>query len=359
MFHAPSAWFLLLLLLVPLLVWRMLASRRRAAILFSSTAWFAQVTPSWKQRLRWLPGALRVAAIVLLIVALARPQEGRKQTIVDSEGIAIEMVVDRSGSMQAMDFEVDGQPVDRLTAVKDVAGKFITGGDRLEGRTSDLVGLVTFAGHADGVAPPTLDHPYLIDELDRTQIALDRSEDGTAIGDAIGLAVEKLTSLGQDEQRKIKSKVAILLTDGENNAGDLDPVQAAELASAMGVKIYTIGVGTQGRAPVPVVDRFTGRRQLQWARVNIDETTLKKVAAATGGQYFRATDTASLEAIYKEIDQLEKSRVEARHYTDYRELAIEPVYAGAMTLPPVVLVAFLLLSAQLVLSHTWFRQIPA
>ncbi len=359
MFQTPSAWFLLLLLLVPLLVWWMIATRKRAAITFSSTAWLADLAPSWKQRLRWLPAALRVAALVLLIVALARPQEGRKQTIVDSEGVAIELVVDRSGSMQAMDFQVDGEPVDRLTAVKDVASKFVTGGDELPGRTSDLVGLVTFARHADGIAPPTLDHPYLIGQLRRVEIATDRNEDGTAIGDAIGLAVEKLTSLGKSDERKVKSKVVILLTDGENNAGDVDPVQAAELAATVGVKVYTIGVGTNGRAPVPVVDPFTGRTSLQWARVNIDETTLKKVATATGGKYFRATDTASLEQIYKDIDRLERSRVEAKHFTDYRELAIEPVHLGALTLPPLVLVAFVLLTAQVVLSNTLFRQITA
>ena len=360
MFHNNSVWFLLLLLLlVPLLIWRMIAGRRRAAIVFSSTKWLADLAPSWKQRLRWLPPALRVAAIVLLIVALARPQEGRKHTIVDSEGIAIELVVDRSGSMQAMDFKVNGEPVDRLTAIKDVATKFVIGGDKLPGRASDLVGLVTFARNADGIAPPTLDHAYLIGQLDHTQIATDRSEDGTAIGDGIGLAVEKLTDLGKGDERKMKSKVVILLTDGENNAGSVDPVQAAELAATVGVKVYTIGVGTKGRAPVPVVDPFTGRRTLQWAQVNIDEKTLTKVAEATGGKYFRATDTASLEQIYKDIDQLERTRVEARHFTDYRELAIEPLHAGALALPPLVLVAFLFLAAQIMLSNTLFRGITA
>ena len=357
MFPSPSAWFLLLLLPVPLLVWWMIANPRRSAIAFSSTGWMIGLTPSWRQRLRWLPAALRVAASIVLIFALARPQEGRKQTIVDSEGIAIEMVVDRSGSMQAMDFQLNGEAVDRLTAIKDVAGTFITGGDELSGRASDLVGMVTFARHADGVAPPTLDHPYLIGQLDRTQIVLDQNEDGTAIGDALGLAVEKLSALGKGDERKMKSKVVILLTDGENNAGDIDPVAAAELAATMGVKVYTIGVGTKGRAPVPVIDPFTGRRRLQYAQVNIDEATLKKVAAATGGKYFRATNTESLQQIYNEIDQLEKSHVEARHFTDYRELAIEPIHAGVLTFPPLVLVAFLLLATQLVLSNTLFRKI--
>lgn len=357
MFNGPSAWFLLLLILVPLLAWRMFAGKRRTALPFSSTSWMAGLSPTWKQRLQWVPSALRLAAIALLIVCLARPQEGRKHTVVDSEGIAIEMVVDRSGSMQAMDFQVDGQPVDRLTAVKDVVGKFIAGDDDLAGRTSDLVGLVTFARNADGISPPTLDHPYMIKQLDQTQIAMERSEDGTAIGDALGLAVEKLASLGEGDQHKMKSKIVILLTDGENNAGDLDPVVAAELAASMDVKVYTIGVGTKGQAPVPVIDPFTGRRTFQMTQVNIDEDTLKKIAESTGGQYYRATDTESLEKIYNEIDQLEKSRVEAKHFVDYRELAIEPVHAGVMNLPPLALIAFWLLVAQVVLSNTVYRKI--
>ncbi|MCC9606148.1 VWA domain-containing protein [Blastopirellula sp. JC732] len=357
MFYGPSAWFLLLLLLVPLIAWRMLSGKRKSALPFSSTHWMAGLAPSWKQRLQWVPTALRFAAIILLIVCLARPQEGRKHTVVDSEGIAIEMVVDRSGSMQAMDFEVDGQPVDRLTAVKDVVGKFISGDDKLSGRTCDLVGLVTFARNADGISPPTLDHPYMIKQLDQTKIATERNEDGTAIGDALGLAVEKLSALGEGDQQKLKSKVVILLTDGENNAGDLDPVVAAELAASLDVKVYTIGVGTKGQAPVPVMDPFTGRTTFQMAQVNIDEATLKSIADATGGQYFRATDTASLEKIYDEIDQLEKSHVEAKHFVDFRELAIEPIHLGMWALPPLALLAFWFLVVEVVLSNTVYRKI--
>ncbi|MFI4873853.1 MAG: VWA domain-containing protein [Blastopirellula sp. JB062] len=357
MFYGPSTWFLLLLLLVPPLAWRMFAGKRKLALPFSSTRWMADLAPTWKHRLQWLPTALRIAAIALLIVCLARPQEGRKQTVVDSEGIAIEMVVDRSSSMQAMDFEVDGSPVDRLTAVKDVVAKFIAGDGDLAGRASDLVGLVTFARNADGISPPTLDHPYMIKQLERTEIALQRNEDGTAIGDALGLAVEKLSALGEGDERKMKSKIVILLTDGENNAGQLDPVVAAELAASMGVKVYTIGVGTKGQAPVPVLDPFSGRRTFQMTQVNIDEATLKKIAETTGGQYYRATDTQSLEKIYDEIDQLEKSRVEAKHYVDYRELAIEPIHAGVASLPPLVLVALWLVVAQVVLSNTVYRKI--
>ena len=143
-----------------------------------------------------------------------------------------------------------------LTAIKNVAGKFVTGGENLDGRFSDLVGLITFAGYADGETPPTLDHAFLVSQLNNAQIVTNRSEDGTAIGDAISLAVEKLNALDQRQKQKVKSKVIILLTDGENNAGELEPIQAAELAQTMGIKVYTIGVGTKGQAPVPVTDAF-------------------------------------------------------------------------------------------------------
>ncbi|QDS96902.1 vWA domain-containing protein [Adhaeretor mobilis] len=356
MFHTASSWFLLLLLLVPALGWLLFRSRT-TAIAFSSTENLRKLPTTWKQRLRWLPPAMLLAAIMLMIVALARPQEGRKQTISESEGIAIELLVDRSGSMQAMDFKIEGEHVDRLTAIKNVAGQFVNGGDKLDGRTSDLVGLITFAGQADGVTPPTLDHAFLVGQLNQSEIVTQQSEDGTAIGDAIGLAVEKLTSLENSETRNIKSKVAILLTDGENNAGDVDPIQAAELAATLGVKIYTIGVGTNGQAPVPVVDPFTGRKVVRWMEVKIDEQTLTKVAEVTGGKYFRATDTESLQNIYQEIDKLEKSRLEEKQYVDYREWAIEPVHVAGFALPPLALLALLLLVARELLINTTFRQL--
>lgn len=366
MFFTSSVWFLLLLLLLPAVCWRLFRVRRDSAINFSSIATAAELPRSWRQRLRWLPPTLGLIALILLIVALARPQEGRKQTVTDSEGIAIEMVVDRSGSMQAMDFEVDGQPVDRLTAVKDVAGKFILGGEELEGRYNDLIGLITFAGYADAQNPPTLDHDFLTGQLNRTQIVTDRNEDGTAIGDAIGLAIEKLNELdpereGSDDSkqagRSIKSKILILLTDGENNAGELDPLPAAELANALGIKIYTIGVGTKGQAPVPVIDPFSGRQVLRMMQVNIDEDTLRQVAETTNGMYFRATDTESLENIYREIDELEKSYVEDRHFVDYRELAIEPVQLAGVTVPPLLSMALICLAGQVVLRNTVLREI--
>ncbi len=267
------------------------------------------------------------------------------------------MVVDRSGSMQAMDFKLNGEQVDRLTAIKNVAGKFVSGGDGLDGRHSDLIGLITFAGFADGVTPPTLDHAFLLNNLTQTQIVSVRGEDGTAIGDAIALAVEKLNALDERQDEKVQSKVIILLTDGENTAGELDPLPAAELAETLGIKIYTIGVGTRGQAPIPVEDMFTGRKVMRWMPVNIDEDTLKKVAETTGGKYFRATDTESLTGIYQEIDQLEKTKVEADHYVDYRELAVQPYRSGWITFPPMLLLAFGLLLARVVLQDTWLREL--
>ena len=363
MFYNP--WFLLLLLLVPVIAWRLWSQTRDIAVPFSSTRFAHDLRPTWRQRLAWLPAALTLAAVAIMIVALARPREGREQTVIDSEGIAIEMVVDRSGSMRALDFQINGQHVDRLTAIKNVAGHFIQGDEKkdkpkdkeqLAGRVSDLVGLITFAAFADAITPPTLDHAFVLAQLNHAEIASRRDEDGTAIGDAISLAIEKLNRLDDRKKDKVKSKVVILLTDGDNNAGDFDPVQAADLAKSMGVKIYTIGVGTRGSAPVPVRDPFTGRQEIQWVEVNIDEDTLQKIASTTGGKYFRATDTESLAAIYREIDQLEKTKVEARHLVDYRELAIQSAHVGRWNVPPLVLVALGLLSSTVLLKNSVFRE---
>jgi Ca-activated chloride channel homolog len=361
MFYNPG--YLLLLLLLPLIGWRMWSSSRALSVPFSSTHFAIGLRRTWRQRLAWLPVALTLGAIALTIVALARPREGREQTVIDSEGIAIEMVVDLSGSMRAMDFQIDGQHVDRLTAIKSVAGRFIQGDEaadkkkeKLTGRTSDLVGLISFARYADAILPPTLDHTFVMDQLNHQQIVTRRADDGTAIGDAISLAVEKLNRLDSKKQDKVKSKVMILLTDGDNNAGDFDPVQAADLAKTMGIKIYTIGVGTRGSAPVPVSHPFTGRQEIQWMDVNIDEGTLQKIATTTGGKYFRATDTESLDAIYREIDQLEKTKVESQQLVDYRELAIQSIRVDGWNVPPLVLVAFGLLVSRVLLTNTLFRE---
>ncbi len=353
MFHSP--WWFLLLPILPLIAWRLFRKRQGRALDFSSTSLARQLTPSLRQRLLWLPKLLILLAMLFLILSLARPREGRERTVTESEGIAIEMIVDRSSSMQALDFKIDGEHVDRLSAIKSVAGKFILGDDQLEGRFSDLVGLITFAGFADGVTPPTLDHGFLTASLNDTQIVDRRSEDGTAIGDAIALAVEKLNALDENRDQAVKSKIMILLTDGENTAGELEPIAAAELAQTLGIKIYTIGIGTKGQAPVPFVDAF-GRQRVQMMPVNIDEETLRKIAEATDGKYFRATDTDSLTEIYEEIDQLEKTKVETENFVDYRELALQSWRPAGFFVPPLLLISFSFLIVGVVLQNSWLRE---
>lgn len=355
MFHNPI--WLWALLALPLIGGWIFRPGSRGSVPFSDLGVASSLVPTWRQRMAWLPGALFLLGLALVIVSLAGPREGREQTITQSEGIAIELVVDRSGSMRAMDFRVNEQPVDRLTAIKDVAERFVLGDTSLDGRFSDLVGLVTFAGKADGLSPPTLDHPFVMGRLNATEIVSRQTEDGTAIGDAIGLATEKLATLEERPGGGVQSKVIILLTDGENNAGDLDPIQAAELAQMLGIRIYTIGVGTRGQAPVPDRDPFSGRIVTRWMNVNIDEATLQQIADATGGRYFRATDTESLAAIYKEIDELEKTTVEEAVYTDYRELAVQPFEWQGWTLPPIGLLALFAFAGHTILKQTIFREL--
>jgi len=366
LFHSPQ--FLWLLLLIPVLAWRRFrTSRSYDAVSFSSVEITDGLPRTMRQRLAWLPDALLLLAIGALIVALARPRDGRQRTVSQSEGIAIELVVDRSGSMQALDFRIDGNRVDRLMAIKNVVSEFVLGSDSLGsdsladsslgGRFNDLIGLATFAGYADAVTPPTLDHGFLVATLNQTQIVDQRSEDGTAIGDAIALATEKLNALDAREKQKIKSKIIILLTDGESNAGSLEPLQAAELAETLGIKIYTIGVGTQGQAPFPVQDQFSGRMVLRSMEVNIDEDTLKKIAELTDGKYFRATDTDSLASIYREIDELEKTEVESKQYVDYRELAVSDYPSRWGTIPPLIAIVLVLLISRVFLQTFWIREL--
>ncbi|WP_283431859.1 vWA domain-containing protein [Neorhodopirellula lusitana] len=353
-FHSPH--FLWLLLVIPILAWRRWSRAGDQSIAFSSLDFGGPLPRTLRQRLMWLPDVLMLLTLVALIIALARPRDGRERTVSQSEGIAIELVVDRSSSMQAMDFKIDGQRVDRLAAIKNVVGKFVLGDDfstdtKLAGRFNDLVGLATFAGYADAITPPTLDHAFLIGNLNEVRIAERQDEDGTAIGDAIALATEKLNALDARQDKKIKSKIVILLTDGESNAGTLEPLEAAELAAKLGIKIYTIGVGTRGEAPVPVIDPFTGRQVFRSMQVNIDEETLQKISAVTDAKSFRATDTDSLEAIYQSIDELEKTEVESQQYVDYRELAVQK-HAG---FPPWLRIVLMLLTTRVLIQKLWLR----
>jgi Ca-activated chloride channel family protein len=361
-FHQPSVWLLLLLLLLPLAWWRMHGSRQREPLRFSSIDLLRIAGTTWAARLRWLTPALRMAALGLLIIGLARPQKPDEQTGLQTDAVAIQLVVDRSGSMRAPDFQLDGRAADRLAAVKRVVREFVIGGGSLPGRPDDLIGLIVFARHADSRCPITLDHGHLIEALEQTGFVVEREDDGTAIGEAIALGVERLAALDQRRDvragGRIRSRVMVVLTDGENNAGEIDPITAAEMAAAFGIRVHTIGAGSPDSfAPVPLVDRF-GRRYTQRVPVGLDEASLQRIATMTGGQYFRATDTTSLQQIYARIDEMEKTRIEQKRYLEFAEMALEPVRLGRFTVPALIPVVFVLLSLELLLAHSRFRILP-
>lgn len=375
-FHPLAKWLLLLLLVIPVIWWRWRDRRLRTSVRFSSVRPLEHLGKTWAMRARWLLPALRTAAIAVLIVALARPQKPDEQTQVYSEGIAIQLLVDRSGSMQAMDFRLDGKPVDRLVAVRKVVKDFVLGQGKLKGRPNDLIGLIAYGTYADSKCPLTLDHGYLIESLNKTEIATTNDEASTAIGDAIALGVDHLQALerqrslggqisgtgglgtlGGGAGPKIKSKIIILLTDGESNAGVIEPLKAAEMAATYGIKVYTIGVGTNGMAPFKATDAF-GQEILIPQHVSMDAATLQKIADKTGGKYFPANNTDSLENVYAEIDKLEKTKTEEKRYFQTTEWATSAVQWGSVRWPPLLLVVFGLLSAEVILANTWLRRIP-
>jgi Ca-activated chloride channel homolog len=318
-----------MLCLVPLLLIAVLAIRRqrRTAVLYSNIQILKTLPKTAALYLKRCLPWLRVLGMTLVILALARPQHGREEFRVRTEGIAIQMCIDRSGSMQALDFEVDGERANRLEAVKKVFRDFVSGAAPLKGRPDDLIGLIAFGGYADAKCPETLDHGALLQILDTVKIPepitdrqgrvinerLLQEEMSTAVGDAVALGVDRLKDV------KAKSKVIILLSDGENTAGVVDPAEAAEAAKAYGIKIYSIGVGSTGTAPFPGVD-FFGRKVLHPQPVRLDEKALKMLAETTDGRYFNARDTRALEQVYAEIDKLERTESEGRLYTEYREL---------------------------------------
>ena len=359
-FHPESIWMLLLLCLIPIGLIMTARSRHRAPIMFSSIDIARNSGRSLRTRLRWLPITIRSLVLALLVVSLARPVKANEQTKITVEGVAMQMLVDRSSSMLAQDFEIEGTRSNRLEAVKRVGAEFIAGGAELPGRPNDLIGLVTFAGNADSLSPMTLDHAHLLNALGDLRHASVASEDGTAIGDAVALAVERLRDVGEraDEAgtQKIKSRVIVLLTDGENTAGVIEPLVAADLASEYGIKIYTIGVGTRGVALAPVRTVFGQERRP--TQVNIDEETLTEMAERTGGLYFRATNTDSLKKIYETIDELEKTETEQRRYLQYVDYAVEPISLAGVTLPPLLVLAFGLLVFEQLLGLLVFRSLP-
>lgn len=321
-------YFLLLLLLLPLVIWYFLREDKRRGIVFrvSTTEGTRQFKPSWKVTWRPVLHVLRSIAFVAFVIALARPQKTNMTETIDSEGIDIVLSMDISGSMLAEDFKPD-----RLTAAKENALKFI------EARPTDRIGLVIFSGESFTQCPITIDHNVLKEQL--SQIKSGMLQDGTAIGDGLATAVDRL------RDAKGKSRVVILLTDGVNNVGKVGPELALEIAKAYKIRVYTIGVGSEGQALSPVQTPFGIRKQM--VPVQIDEVLLKKIAAETGGNYYRATSNSKLESIYRDIDKLEKTSVEVNAYKRYAELYFWFVFTGTTALLAVI-----------VLELTVFRKLP-
>ncbi len=328
MTFANPTYLYLLLLLIPMVGWYVWKLRKSQASLqvSSSEAFDAPEAASWRIYLRHVPFVLRVAAITVLIIVLARPQSTNSWQNTSTEGIDIVMAMDISSSMLAQDFKPN-----RLEAAKDVAASFING------RPNDNIGLVVFAAESFTQCPLTTDHTVLLNLFKDIQPGI--IQDGTAIGLGLANAVSRI------KDSSAKSKVIILLTDGVNNAGEIAPVTAAEIAKTFGVRIYAIGVGTQGSAPYPFQTAFG--IQYQNIPVEIDEPTLKQIAATTGGQYFRATDNTSLKEIYSEIDQMEKTKISVQQYSKKQEEYMNWA-----------LLLFVLLLAEVLLRNTLLRNIP-
>lgn len=330
-FGFGNPWLLLILLALPLIALLRGARGKAPAITYSSIEPLRGL--GWSRRAS--AGALLVTLLLLSlaagIVALARPQLGRTLTHVEASGIDIILALDVSRSMLAEDFSIGNQRANRLEAVKQVTEKFI------KARTNDRIGIVAFAGRPYRVSPLTLDHDWLLKNMERIQIGL--VEDGTAIGSAIASSANRL------KDREAKSKIVVLLTDGDNNAGKVNPNTAAEAAKALGIKVYTIGAGTRGLAPMPM--QSFGQIVYQNVQVHVDEDTLKEIAKITDAQYYRATDSKSLGQIFEEIDKLEKTKIEMSQYKEVRELF--PWFVG---------VGGGLLALYVTLGQTVWRRLP-
>ena len=323
-----NPWCLLLLLIIPAIIAYYVYNRKRltAEIRFSSTKVFQEMPKSYKHYLRYLPLALHMLALAALIIAIARPQKSDSWSNQTTEGIDIVMAVDISSSMLAEDLKPN-----RLRAAKKVATEFISS------RRNDNIGLVVFAGESFTQCPLTINHAELINLLNGIESGM--IEDGTAIGSGLATAVNRI------KDSKAKSKVIILLTDGSNNRGQIAPSTAGEIAKSFGIRVYTIGVGTRGMAPYPFQTPYGV--QYQDVEVDIDEESLKNIAETTGGEYFRATDTKSLSSIYREIDKLEKTKIEVKEFSKKEEL-----YHWF------VLVLVVCLIGEITLRNTVFKSIP-
>jgi Ca-activated chloride channel family protein len=324
-------WFWLLVLLPIVMLWR---GRRGpiAAIEYSDVSLAREVARASRNRIGRLLWVLPILACALMIAGLARPQRAHSRTEVTANGIDIVLGLDVSGSMQALDFKIDQQRVSRIEVVKSVVSKFI------DERPDDRIGLIAFAGAPYLVSPMTLDHDWLQQNLER--VSTGAADDGTAIGSAIAACVNRL------RLTPAKSKVVILLTDGVNNTGKISPLAAAEAAKAMGVKIYTVGVGVRGNAPVPIRDA-AGNTRLITVKVDVDEKTLQAVADETGGKFYRATDTDSLQKIYEQINRFEKTAQTVQKFERTEELY-----------PWALIPSLAILGLGLTLQQTWARRLP-
>lgn len=330
-FASPE--YLIILLIIALAaLWFELRRRRsrEPAVRFSDTGPFAGINPSPRVKLRHLPRALGYTTLCLVFLALARPQAGQRSEEVFNRGVDIILLMDTSTSMRAIDFK----PENRYEAAKKVAKEFVAQ------RKNDRIGIVVFSGLAYTQCPLTADHDAVLNFIDQTAIGM-TEVDGTAIGSAIATGTNRL------RDSPGKSKIMILITDGRNNAGEVDPLTAAQAAAALSVKIYTIGAGKPGGALYPVDDPMWGRQYVKMPEQELDEDTLAKIAETTGGRYFRATDSESLARIMKQINALEKSDIKTVKYTSYRELF------GWFLWP-----AFILLLLEILLSNTWLRRLP-
>ncbi|GAB6281407.1 MAG: VWA domain-containing protein [Ignavibacterium sp.] len=333
-FSFAYPYVLLLLILIPILIlwhyriwiFKKLRSKKSPSVVFSNANLLKDKKNNLRERFYNIPLFFRLLALALLIIALARPQSYSSGEEVYTEGIDIVIVLDISGSMLAQDFRPD-----RLVAAKQITKNFING------RLTDRIGLVIFSRDAFTQCPLTIDYNVLINLLNEIKSGM--IEDGTAIGNAIANAVNRI------KDSKSKSKVMILLTDGVNNAGEVDPITAAEIAKSFDIRIYTIGVGTYGQAPYPFQTPFGIRYQM--VPVEIDESSLKKISQITDGKYFRATDNKSLEKIYNEIDKMEKTKVETVSYKSTKE-----------HFPPFVFSGFILILLEVILSKSILRKLP-
>jgi len=303
-------WVLLFLIVVPLALW--FDTRRKGEFVCPSTESLTDIAPSWRLRLLTLLPYIKAAALTLAVIAAARPQVAGNMELVKGKGVDIILAVDVSTSMLAEDFTLDGQRQNRISVVKQVVKEFVNQ------RPLDRLGMVVFAGRPYTLAPLSWDHAWLMEQMNRN-VEVGMIEDGTAIGSALGTALNRL------RESQAASKVIILLTDGRNNAGKVPPLTAAEAARALDVKVYTIGAGSKGPVPYPVQDIF-GRTSYKNVRIDIDDELLQEVAEITGGRYYRATGTESLREVYREIDKLEKTDIETRRYVNYRDVYPYPLF---------------------------------